>query len=67
MKRYSIIESIKYNLLATNDINGHISKDNTCTSKEVVGGYYRLLDPCGENLVGTREPVNSSVGIKTVN
>lgn len=44
-----------------------ISKDNTCTSKEVVGGYYRLLDPCGENLVGTREPVNSSVGIKTVN
>lgn len=44
-----------------------ISKDNTCTSKEVVGGYYRLLDPCGGNLVGTRELVNSSVGIKTVN
>lgn len=32
-----------------------ISKDNTCMSKELVGGYYRLLDPCGGNLVGTRE------------
>lgn len=24
-------------------------------SKELVDGYYRLLDPCGGNLVGTRE------------